>query len=263
MTTKLSKAFKKWPHGTVASTRWFQNIGIHRDLLTSYKKSGWINPIGQGAYVRSDDENLDWTGAIYALQKQYKYDVHPGSRTTFELKGMSHYLRMGKNTVFLLTPDKHKNFLPAWLHSFEIKRVKFNLTQISIFEDGFSDLEDYQPPHSSFTIRISSVEQALLEMISLANRQVDLDEAYKIFEFVRTIDTTKMNSLLRKCTSVKAKRLFMVMATRHQMPWLKKIDLQGVDFGVGSRSFVAGGHFDKSYSIIVPKEWYENVLPEV
>ena len=263
MAVKLSNAFKSWPHGTVASTRWFEHVGIHRDLLTSYKRSGWINSVGQGAYVRSDETELDWTGAVYALQKQYKYDVHPGSRTTFELKGMSHYLRLGTNTVFLLSPDKHKNFLPAWFNTFENNSVKFRLTQVKIFEDGFTDLEDYQPPHRSFTIRISSVEQALLEMLSLANRSMDLDEAFKIFEFARTIDTAKMSSLLCKCTSIKAKRLFMVMAAQHQMSWLKEIDLKNVDFGTGSRSFVTGGHFDKRYSIIVPKEWYENVLPTV
>jgi hypothetical protein len=263
MATKLSHAFKRWPHGTVASTRWFNHLGIRRDLLTSYKKSGWINPIGHGAYVRSDDENLDWTGAVYALQNQYEYDLHPGSRTTFELKGMSHYLRMGTGTVFLLTTDKQKNFLPSWLRSFEKIDVQFKLTQLSIFENGFSDLENFQSPHASFTIQISSLEQALLEMLSLTSRQVDLDEAYKIFEMVRALDTAKMSILLRKCTSIKAKRLFMVMATRHQMPWLKEINLEGVDFGAGSRSVAAGGHFDKSYSIIVPSEWYENVLPKV
>jgi hypothetical protein len=263
MATKLSHAFKRWPHGTVASTRWFKRLGIRRDLLTSYKKSGWINSLGQGAYIRSDDESLDWTGAVYALQNQYEYDLHPGSRTTFELKGMAHYLRMGAGTVFLLTPDKQKNFLPSWLHSFEENGVHFKLTQISIFENGFADLEDFQPPHTSFTIRISSLEQALLEMLSLTSRQVDLDEAYKIFEMVRALDATKMGALLRKCTSIKAKRLFMVMATRHHMPWLKDINLDGVDFGIGSRSVAAGGHFDKDYSIIVPSEWYENVLPKV
>jgi hypothetical protein len=170
---------------------------------------------------------------------------------------------MGKSTVFLLTPDKQKNFLPSWLHVFEKRGVQFKLTQISIFENGFTDLEDFQPPHSTFTIQISSFEQALLEMLSLTNRQVDLDEAYKIFEMVRAIDAAKMSTLLRKCTSVKAKRLFMVMATRHQMPWLNDINLEGVDFGTGSRSVAAGGHFDRDYSLIVPSEWYEDVLPKI
>ncbi|MBN2188697.1 MAG: type IV toxin-antitoxin system AbiEi family antitoxin [Chitinispirillaceae bacterium] len=263
MTIKLSGVFKSWPHGTVAGTRWFEHQGIQRNLLTSYKRSGWINSVGQGAYTRSDDTELDWTGAVYALQRHYEYDVHPGSRTTFELRGMAHYVRMGTNTVFLLSPDKRKNFLPAWFHSFENKSVRFRFIQERIFEEGFTDLEDYRPPHCPFTIRISSVEQALLEMLSLVNRHMDLDEAFKIFENVRTVDTVRMSSLLRQCTSVKTKRLFMVMATRHQMPWLKALDLQGVDFGSGSRTLVPGGHFDRSYSITVPEGWYENVSPEV
>lgn len=263
MATKLSSVFKSWPHGTVAGTRWFEHQGVQRELLTSYKRSGWINSVGQGAYTRSDDADLDWTGGVYALQRHYEYDVHPGSRTVLELRGMAQYLRMGTNTVFLLSPDKHKNFLPAWFHAFENKSFNFQLLQVKIFEEGFADLEDYQPPQSSFTIRISSVEQALLEMLSLANRHMDLDEAFKIFENVRTVNTVKMSSLLKKCTSVKTKRLFMVMATRLQMPWLKELDLKGIEFGSGSRTLVPGGHYDRKYSITVPEGWYENVFPEV
>jgi hypothetical protein len=263
MATKLSSVFKHWPHGTVAGTRWFEHQGVQRELLTSYKRSGWINSVGQGAYTRSDDTELDWTGGVYALQKHYEYDVHPGSRTALELRGMAHYVRMGTNTVFLLSPDKHKNFLPAWFGSFEDKNVRFQLIQVGIFEEGFADLEDYQPPQGSFTIRISSVEQALLEMLSLATRHIDLDEAYKIFENVRTVNTKKMSMLLKKCSSVKTKRLFMVMATQLKMSWLNELDLKGVDFGSGSRTIVPGGHYDSKYSLTVPEEWYEKVSPVV
>ena len=70
-----------------------------------------------------------------------------------------------------------------------------------------------------------------------------------------------MSYLLRNCTSVKAKRLFMVIAKRIDHPWVKELDLTNVDFGSGYRSFVTGGILDHTYSITVPKEWYENEIP--
>ena len=262
MGKKLLSAFNEWPHGTVALTRWFEHQSITRALLASYKKTGWIRSLGHGAYVRADDRNVDWTGAVYALQKHCGYTVYPGARTALELYGMIHYIRLGWNTVYLLSPDKQKNFIPSWFQSFENETLKVVFVQSKLFSNNFRDLQEYQPKQGGFTIQISSLEQALLEMLSLVNRHMDLDEAFKIFEFVRTLDSVKMSLLLRKCTSVKAKRLFMVMATQLQMQWLKEIDLTGVDFGSGSRSVAPGGHFDKRYSITVPNEWFEKELPE-
>jgi len=219
--------------------------------------------LGHGAYVRSDDHNVDWTGAVYALQKHCGYTVYPGARSALELYGMTHYLRLGFNTIFLLSPDKQNNFLPTWFHSFENKTLKFAFVQSRLFANNFLDLQEYQPPHSSYSIKISSKEQALLEMLSLVNNGVGIDEAFKIFEFAGALDYEKMSMLLAKCSSVKAKRLFMVMADRLNFEWLSKLDLSKVDFGTGSRSIEPGGHFDSKYSITVPREWFENVLPEL
>ena len=261
MTTKLISAFKQWPHGTVAPSRWFQKIGIHRDLLFSYKRTGWIRSLGQGAYARSDDSDLDWTGAVYALQQHYGYNLYPGARSALELRGLAHYVRFGFDTVFLLSPNTHKNFLPLWFKSFENDTLKFHYLQVKIFTEGISDLVDYTPPNSKFVIKISSVEQALLEMLSLVNRTMGLDESFKIFENAGSIDPVKMSYLLRNCTSIKAKRLFMVMAERINHSWVNELDLDNVNFGSGYRSMTTGGILDQTYSITVPKDWYDNEIP--
>ena len=168
MATKLISAFKQWPHGTVASSRWFRRIGIRQDLLFSYKRTGWIRPIGQGAYARSDDADVDWTGAVYALQQHYGYDLYPGARTALELRGMAHYVRLGFNTIFLLSPNKHKNFLPLWFKSFETESLKFRLLQMKIFPEGISDLVDYKPTGSTFVIKISSINRPFLKCFLLS-----------------------------------------------------------------------------------------------
>ena len=259
---KLSTAFKNWPHNTVACTRWFEHMGIHRDLLTSYKRSGWINSVGHGAYTRSDDTDLDWTGVVYTLQQHYGYHLCPGSRTVLEMHGLAHYVRLGSNTVYLITPNKAKNFLPSWVHHFE-NGFKFQLVQMSLFNDNFSDFEEYKPSGNNFTIRTSSKEQALLEMLSFTPNHMDIDEAYKVFENVGHLDTAKMSLLLRKCSSVKAKRLFMVMAKLIGRSWVNKLDISEVDFGTGQRNLIPGGKYDSEYQITVPKEWYDDGYPQL
>lgn len=255
-------AFKQWPHGTVASARWLHSVGIPQESLFSYKHTGWVRSIGHGGYVRSDDNSVDWIGAIYALQQHYEYTIYPGARSALSLYGKTHYLRLGVDTILLLTPDRIKNQLPSWFKAFETEKLKFRVVQSSIFSDGFSDLVDYQPPHSEFSIKVSSKEQALLEMLSQTQKYTDLDEAFKLLEFFVQLDVEKMNALLLHCTSVKAKRLFMVIAKRLGYDWLARLNLKGVDFGAGPRHLVSNGVFDKEYRITVPKDWYNDGYPE-
>lgn len=38
-------------------------------MVAAYEKTTWLNRIGRGAFVRADDQNIDWTGGLYAFQK--------------------------------------------------------------------------------------------------------------------------------------------------------------------------------------------------
>ena len=63
----------------------------------------------------------------------------------------------------------------------------------------------------------------------------------------------RVQRLLEACHSIKAKRLFLFMADRHNHAWFKRLDMSRIDLGSGKRSFVEGGRYDPKYRITVPE----------
>jgi hypothetical protein len=72
-----------------------------------------------------------------------------------------------------------------------------------------------------------------------------------LFEGLYTLRHDVIQKLLEECSSVKVKRLFMVIAEEFNYPWVRKIDLRKVDFGHGSRSIGQGGKMNSKYKITV------------
>ncbi|MDW7680716.1 MAG: AbiEi antitoxin N-terminal domain-containing protein, partial [bacterium] len=60
-------------------------------LIHSYKSSGWLESIGYGAYKLAGN-NIDWYGALFALQNQLRFSTHPGGKTALQLQGYAHHL---------------------------------------------------------------------------------------------------------------------------------------------------------------------------
>ena len=60
--------------------------GISPNLQQYYRRSGWLERIGRGAYIWPGDV-LDWQGILCALQSQINMPVHAGARTALALQG--------------------------------------------------------------------------------------------------------------------------------------------------------------------------------
>jgi hypothetical protein len=67
--TKINRLINQWTVGTPSATSYLTASGFGRDLLVKYKNSGWLEPFGRGAYIRSGDK-VDWPGALYTLQNR-------------------------------------------------------------------------------------------------------------------------------------------------------------------------------------------------
>ena len=98
--TKINRLINQWITGTPGAVSYLNASGFGRDLLVKYKNSGWLEPFGRGAYIRSGDR-VDWPGALYTLQTQLALPVHVGGKSALELKGYAHYLPAKQNRVFL------------------------------------------------------------------------------------------------------------------------------------------------------------------
>lgn len=250
--TKINKLISHWPRGTVAAASYLEKQGYSHNLLTRYKKSNWIQSFGRGAYKLFDD-NIEWQGAIYTLQNQLKLNFHPGGKTALEMKGHAHYLSRIKK-VFLF--GIRQQSIPSWFltHTFD---VDFIITKTNLFPPDIRktlSIHEYR----DFSIKISSLERAAMEMLYHVPTKVSFEEAALITENLVSLRPRLVQDLLESCNSIKVKRLFMYLVEKHKHPWVPKVDLFNVYFGEGKRSIVKNGKLDKKYNITVPIEFYKD-----
>jgi hypothetical protein len=96
--------FQVMKPGHVVTSEYLLSLGIPKGQQAYYAKSGWLEPVGSGAFKKPGD-TISWEGAIQALQQQTEIPVHLGAQTAAEFHGNVHYLRMwAKFRVDLLTP---------------------------------------------------------------------------------------------------------------------------------------------------------------
>ncbi|MBO6795490.1 MAG: type IV toxin-antitoxin system AbiEi family antitoxin [Balneolaceae bacterium] len=249
---KLMLLLNAWVPGMVGTTPWLHDLGISKQLVQKYKQSGWLTSLGRGAYIKSNEE-LDWQGAVYALQKQLKLDIHVGGNTALNSLGMSHYLQTNEKKIYLFSSGNLS--LPKWFEKqdwgVEIESVNtsFLPEKHGIREHGYG----------SFPLASSVAERAVLEKIYLSHKSFELLESFQIIEGLTTIRPYLMQELLEKCSSKKVKRLFLFMAEKAQLPVMKHIKLEKIDVGTGDRSIVKNGVYDSKYGLVLPKELVEYV----
>lgn len=243
---KLNRLILSWPKGTVCTSAWLAAQGISRNLINKYKRSGWVTPIENGAYILSRDD-VRWPGAVFTIQKQLQLDVHVGGKTALQLKGAAHYIPVDMKRVYLFGGAGAK--LPSWFKShnwgIEIDYLMTNLFQTRL---GFIE-EDY----GTFSIEISSPERAIMEVLYLVPHRQTFEESSLMMENLISLRPMMVRQLLEACNSIKVKRLFMLLAERHDHAWINKLDLSGVNLGSGKRVIVKGGMLDKKYKITVLK----------
>lgn len=247
--TKINRLINQWTIGAPSATSYLSASGFGRDLLVKYKKSGWLEPFGRGAYIRFGDK-VNWLGALYTLQTQLKLSVHVGGKTALERKGYAHYLPAKQNRIFLYGP--RGLILPAWFKGDRFD-VQFVVTRTNLFpmdcRKGFTKFKE-----KDFSVTISAPERAAMEMLHLVPRDIGFDEAQLIMENLVTLRPDVVQELLETCRSVKVKRLFLYMAERHEHAWLSKLDVSRIDLGKGKRMIIPNGRFDAKYQITVPAD---------
>jgi len=240
---KLNNLLAIWPQNTVAVNEWLHKQGISDQLKQKYLKSNWVKMIGPGAVIRVGDR-LKWEGGVYALQTQLKLPVHVGAKTALELQGYGHYVRLGAGKIELFGVKGTK--LPKWYMDYKWQEeIKYQVTGFLTNDLGLREFSI-----GEFVLSISTPERAVLEY--LHNTHDVLDEAYYLMQGLTTLRPNVLQPLLKACTSIKVKRLFLFLAERANHPWLEGINLSNIDLGEGPRQIVKNGYLDSKYKITVP-----------
>ena len=235
------------PPGAVLLSSWLVEQGYRPELQKRYRKSGWLTSIGTGAMIRTGDQ-VDYLGAIYALQKQAGKSIHPGGKSALYLWGRAHSLELGGTHVVLFGGKDET--LPLWFKAHDWQtRFDYHSTSFLPPELGLKEFE-----RKSFSVMISHPARAIMECLYLAPQKFDLLECYMIMEGLNTLRPELVQSLLELCTSVKVKRLFLYLAEKAKHNWFQKLDLEKIDLGSGKRSIVPKGIYVPKYQITVPGE---------
>ncbi len=228
---------------------YLSKIGYGNDLVKSYRKSRWLQRVGNGA-VKLDGDEVDWLGGLYALQAQLNLPIHAGGRTALELKGYAHYGRVAKQSCFLFGARGSR--LPQWVRKYDwgVQLVYRSSSFLPLdIADSFSEFQ-----HKQFSVRISAPERAALEMLYYVPAKQGFEEALQIMETLTSLRPDLMQELLERCRFVKVKRLFLHMAEKLALPWLGRLQTKQVDLGRGKRVIVPNGVLDKKYLITVAED---------
>lgn len=254
--TKINKLLQQVPVGVAMASSWLQKQGYNTDLVRSYRKSQWLESLGNGAVKRMNDE-VDYLGAVYCLQNQLEQSVHPAAKTALILQGRSHYLEMDEQQVYLFGSEKEA--LPTWFKNQKWKQ------QIQFYTSSFlpERLAMTQIVHKNFEVSISSPARALMECLYLAPKEISLVACYELMEGLNDLVPNQVQQLLEQCISVKVKRLFLYLAEKTNHSWLKYVNKEKIDLGKGNRSLINNGVYISKYKITVPKELEEDGLPEI
>ena len=245
--TKLNSLISTFPRGVILTSEFLKKQGYSVWLLDWYKKGGWLEAVGKGAY-RFRGAKVEWTGAVYTLQSQLQIPIHVGARTALELQGYGHYLSGGLRRIFLFGLPGVS--LPKWFkdHNWgeKVEYVTTKMLPISA-ANSFSLYEE-----KGYTIRLSSPERAIMEVLYLVPERQGFDEALRLMEGLTTLRPALVQSLLEGCTSVKIKRLFLYLAEKSGHSWMRDLDLSRINLGRGKRVIEKGGKFVAKYGITVP-----------
>jgi hypothetical protein len=252
--TKLKSLLENWPMHTIVTASWLLEQGYSYSNIQKYIRSSWIQSVGtSGAYKRPHD-TISWEGAVYGLQQQHPHTFYVGGKSALEKQGAAHYVSFGQSALFLFTNKKQG--LPFWIQDFVTQK---DMTQYHFYTKLLPEnlgLTSFDC--GEFSIQIASRERAALEMAELLNKHHTFEECRLVFENLSTLRPQLMQELLEACTSIKAKRVFLFLSDKLNLPWMKHINTSTIDLGQGERQLTPQGYFDAHYKITYPKDLFEN-----
>ncbi|MCI4642810.1 MAG: type IV toxin-antitoxin system AbiEi family antitoxin [Flavobacteriaceae bacterium] len=250
---KINSLLQDWPENAVYLTSWLVANGYSDQLLSRYKKSHWITPLNNGAFVKSGDI-ATIEGAIFALQSQGKLGIHPGGKTALNIIGKAHFLEFSRKQFTLFGNENER--IPSWLKNYNWgMEINYYSTSFLPINLGLTDIDV-----NGFSIKGSGAARAIMECLYLAPKKQDLNECYELMKGLNNLRPNQVQQLLEACTSVKVKRLFLYLANKCRHSWLEYVNVARIDMGKGKRQIVIDGVYDSEYKITVPKNLIDEHL---
>lgn len=248
---KLNLLLRELPEGVAAPSSWLAAQGFPRQWVRKYVLSGRLIPLGHGVYARPSSP-VHWEGVVLGLQRLAEAPFHVGGVSALNRLGSAHYLPLGGE------PEIHvwgNAKVRAWVTAVKLpERLVFHTGRLFDADVRELGLTTLQTSTRDWTIRISSAERAMMEVLSIVDETTaSFSYASELFSGLTVLRPEVVSGLLTACHSIKVKRLFLYFGDHYNHPWVKKVDRSSINLGSGKRLVVRGGRLDKTYQITVPE----------
>jgi hypothetical protein len=271
--TKLNWLEQRLPEGLLVDAAWLTRHGYSTSLRSQYVAAGRLEQPARRVFRRPRGA-LSWEQAVISLQTLLEFPIAVGGRTALELQGFAHYLAREQAEVHLYGNQPP----PSWLYKlplsvrfafhrsgrlFRSEPITRGLTSLSwnvktgegVTTDPLQTGLTVQAwGHWDWPLTLSTPERAVLELLDELPERESFHQADKLMEGLTNLSPQRLQKLLEDCKSVKVKRLFFFLASRHEHAWLKRLAHERIDLGRGKRLLVRGGKLDSTYEITVPED---------
>ena len=244
------------PYNMIATRKWLSSKGMSRHAIDNTLKSNKLKPLAVGVYTRPESPS-SWQSVVCSLQLMTDYPIYLGGLSALQQFGLAQYLTSDHTkTIHLYSENKP----PSWLDKIQQEtHFKWHRTK-TFWEDKLFSTDPFSREidwHQGLpALKVSCPEKAFLEMLVDVPKSISFDHANEIMQGMTSLSPNKLNSLLKGCKSIKAKRLFLWFAEQQDYAWFRKLDLTDVELGTGNRVIAKGGKLDKKYLITVPRDLY-------
>jgi hypothetical protein len=245
---KVNQLAALWPSGTVAPSKWLLAQGYSQEQLTYYARTGWLQRVGQGAYVHPKAEPRHWAQVLYSLQHALNLDVHVGGQTILDDAGFGPNVQdRGVGKVRLYGSAK---LAPRWLE----KLTQFDFKYRVLKGTGLKPLKQLSTrDYDGLEVRVANLELAFLELLYDVPKLVNFDLARQYAEPLSVLRPEVMQALLETSTVAKVNRLALYFGSAFKLSWFAGLRLDRIYVGKGHRQLVKGGKLDPFTGITIPQ----------
>tara|TARA_Y100000780_G_scaffold232456_1_gene264158 strand:- start:82162 stop:82926 length:765 start_codon:yes stop_codon:yes gene_type:complete len=250
---KINQILSNWKSGDIHGLEWLAGYGVDRKLAYKYCKSGYLDKVAPGVFIKANEQPNPYSVIRY-LQQEMNLKLHVSGRTALELQGHAHYLSMGNKNRIYLTSYESRTF-PKWLKNY------WGHFEVSFRKSSFLESEKFLTEHEvsdDYKVNVSARELAIMELIENFDLSNSLETIENYVESLTTLRSYLLQEILEECQSIKVKRVFLYVSEKLNLPYFKKLDFSKISLGSGKRVVVEGGVLDKKYNITVDRTVEEN-----
>ena len=231
--------------GGLLFASWLRKEGYSAQLLKRYRDSGWFESLSRGVMYRKND-NLSALAAVYSYNHQTGNKARIAAHSALELQGFVHYVPMGKPRLMVAFES---STVEDW-----VKSDRYDMTIVPFHTCIFKNPASQSFDRNSYTLDISSPEQAFLECLHLVPDYYNYMDLYYIMEQLTSLDPDKVQTALENTSSQRIKRMFLYMAEKAGHYWFDMLDTENFGLTTSKLKLVDNGVYISGYRITVPKE---------